>query len=200
MSFLSQLVGQTDIYLIDQIMKGRYSPPGAILDAGAGAGRNLYWFAQSGFLIFGADRDPEAVAALQRNYPEQPADNFQVARVEHLPFSDAFFHHIICCAVLHFAEDPDHFRQMFGELIRVLRPGGTLFIRVATDVGLEEKMIPLGDGRFRMPDGTDRFLATRPLLNELVEEHRLAWLEPFKAVLVDELRSMTALMFRKETG
>ena len=197
MPFLLQWAGQTDIYLLDQILKGRYVPPGPILDAGAGAGRNLHWFAKSGFQVFGADLDPAAVEALRRNYPERPAENFQVACVERLPFADAFFQYIICCAVLHFAESPDHFRRMFGELIRVLRPGGTLFIRVATDVGLEEKMIPLGNGRFRMPDETDRFLATRPLLEAQMQAHSLRWLEPFKTVLVDDLRSMTALALQK---
>ena len=150
------LLGNTDIYLLDQIMKGRYTPPEAILDAGAGGGRNLYWFARQGFRVFGADRDPAAVEMLRQHYPGLPTDRFQVALVEALPFSDASFDHVLCCAVLHFAENEIHFDQMFGELIRVLRPGGSLFVRVATDVGLAEKMILLGNGSLRMPEGTDR--------------------------------------------
>ncbi|NUQ25561.1 MAG: class I SAM-dependent methyltransferase [Saprospiraceae bacterium] len=194
MSALSSLLGQTDIYLLDQIMKGRYAPSELILDAGAGAGRNLHWFVQQGFRVFGADRYPAAVEALRRNYPGIPDDNFLVAPVENLPFPDGFFHHVICSAVLHFADNEAHFKQMFGELARVLRPGGSLFLRVATDVGLAHKMIPLGHGRFAMPDGTDRFLLTRPTLEALMRTHKLRYLEPFKTVLVDELRSMTALV------
>lgn len=200
MNPLARQLGNTDIYLLDQIMKGRYTPPEAILDAGAGAGRNLHWFAQNGFEVYGIDRDPAAVETLRQNYPGLPDDRFRVAPVEQMPFDDGFFHHIICCAVLHFAESPDHFRQLFGELIRVLRPGGSLFIRVATDVGLEDKMVPLGHGRVRMPDGTDRFLATRNVLDEVVETHRLHWQEPFKTILVNDLRSMTALVFRKDAA
>lgn len=189
--------GHTDIYLLDQIFKGRYAPPQAILDAGAGAGRNLYWFARQGFEVYGTDRDPVAVEALRQQYPKVPSEQFRVAPIENMPFPDAFFHHIICCAVLHFAENEAHFEQMFDELVRVLRPGGSLFLRVATDVGIAEKMIPLGYGRFTMPDGTDRFLLTKPMLDTLLHQHRLHFLEPFKTVLVDDLRSMTALVLGK---
>lgn len=194
---LLPLLGHTDIYLIDQIMKGRYTPGQTILDAGAGAGRNLHWFAEQEFEVYGTDRDTAAVELLNQNYPGVPAGRFRIAPVEALPFPDAFFHHIICCAVLHFAENEAHFRQMFGELARVLRPGGSLFLRVATDAGLAEKMIPLGNGRFTMPDGTDRYLLTRPVFESLMQQHGLGYLEPFKTVLVDELRSMTALVLGK---
>lgn len=194
---LTQLLGHTDIYLLDQIMKGRYTPLQRILDAGAGGGRNLHWFAQQGFQVYGTDRDPAVVGLLKQNYPGLPDDRFQVALVEALPFPDQFFHHIICCAVLHFAENPAHFGQMFGELVRVLQPGGSMFLRVATDVGLADKMHPLGEGRFSMPDGTDRFLLSRPALEALLQKHGLNYLEPFKTVLVDEHRSMTALVLGK---
>ncbi len=194
---LSHLLGHTDIYLLDQIMKGRYTPGERILDAGAGAGRNLHWFALQGFEVYGTDRDPAAVERLRQNYPGMPAHHFQVAPVEKLPFPEAFFHHIICCAVLHFAEDEAHFAAMLGELARVLRPGGSLFLRVATDTGLADKMIPLGNGRYAMPDGTDRYLLKRPAFEVLMQQHGLRYLEPFKTVLVDELRSMTALVVGK---
>ncbi|MCB9082668.1 MAG: class I SAM-dependent methyltransferase [Lewinellaceae bacterium] len=197
MPTIQTLLGNTDIYLIDQIMKGRYTPGESILDAGAGPGRNLHWFARQGFAVQGIDRDPQAVEQLRQNYLDVPAGHFQVASLDALPFPDEVFHHVICCAVLHFAENHDHHAQLFGELIRVLKPGGSLFVRVATDVGLADKMIPLGDGCFAMPDGTDRYLLTRPELDRLVAHHQLVWLEPFKTVLVDELRSMAVLVLGK---
>ncbi len=195
----SELLGQTDIYLIDQIIKGRYAPTDSILDAGAGAGRNLHWFVQQGCQVYGTDRDPAAVESLRRNYPGLAADRFILAPVEALPFPDQFFHHIICSAVLHFAENEAHFAQMFSELARVLRPGGSLFLRIATDMGLEHKMVPLGHGRFTMPDGADRFLMTRPALETLMQQHGLQYLEPFKTVLMNELRSMTALVLQRKS-
>lgn len=197
MDHLADLVGATDIYLLDQILKGRYGASGTILDAGAGAGRNLHWFVRQGFRVCGTDADPAAVEALRRNYPGVPAENFQVAPVEALPFPDAHFDQIVCCAVLHFARNPEHFDAMFAELIRVLKPGGSLFARVATDVGLADRMIPLGHGRFTMPDGSDRFLLTRAMLEAQLRKHRLGLLEPFKTVLVDDLRSMAVLVIGK---
>ena len=38
---IAHLLGGTDVYLIDQIIKGRYHPSDVLLDAGAGGGRNL---------------------------------------------------------------------------------------------------------------------------------------------------------------
>ncbi len=172
----------TDIYLLDQIMKGRYSPSDVILDAGAGGGRNLQWFVQQGFRVFGTDRDPAAVEVLKQRYPGLADDSFQIAPVESLPFPDAFFDHIISSAVLHFAENERHFEDMFGEMVRVLRLGGSIFIRMATDVGLADKIISLGRGRFHLPDGTDRFLMTRQALDTLLQKYRLRLLEPFKTV------------------
>ena len=197
MQQITTLLGNTDIYLLDQIMKGRYTPPASVLDAGAGGGRNLHWFVQQGFKVFGTDQNPEAIEALKQNYPGVPESRFWVAQVESMPFPEAHFHHIISCAVLHFAESHQHFEQMFGELIRVLKPGGSLFIRVATDVGLTQQIVPLGQGRFQLPDGTDRYLLTRPMLETQMQRHQLRWLEPFKTVLVDELRSMAVLVLGK---
>jgi tellurite methyltransferase len=194
---LTTLLGNMDVYLLDQIMKGRYALPDLILDAGAGGGRNLHWLVQEGFQVYGTDRNPESVEVLKQTYPYLPNDRFQVATVESLPFPDDFFNHIISSAVLHFAYNEPHFEQMFGEMIRVLRPSGSLFIRVATDVGLADKIIPLGHGRFQLPDGTDRFLLTREALDSLLRQYQLCLLEPFKTVLVEELRSMGVVVLGK---
>ena len=194
---LGPLLGHTDIYLLDQIMKGRYAPGERLLDAGAGGGRNLHWFVRAELQVYGTDRDPAAVAQLKVLYPQLAAERFQIAPVEALPFSDAFFDHLISSAVLHFAENHTHFARMFAEMVRVLKPGGSFFARTAMDVGLGDKPVPLGNGRFHLPDGSDRYLLTRPLLDELMQQHGLYWLEPFKTVLVDELRSMGVLVLGK---
>lgn len=196
-STLRDLAGNTDIYLLDQILKGRYSPADRILDAGAGSGRNLHWPAQNGCAVYGIDTDPAAVETLKRHYPDVPDDHFRLAAVERLPFADGFFDHIICCAVLHFARDPEHFEAMITELLRVLRPGGSIFARVATDIGLENKMKPLGRGVYHMPDGTDRFLLTRAVLDDLFQRYPLGWLEPLKVVNVNDIRAMTVLVWQK---
>ncbi len=197
MKELNTIIGNTDIYLLDQIMKGSYSPTDIILDAGAGGGRNLHWFVQAGFQVYGVDWDATSVSALRENYPQIPHKNFQVAAVESMPFPDGMFDHIICSAVLHFAESRDHLRQMFAEMVRVLKPGGSLFLRVTTDVGIEGKGIPLGNGRFYLPDGSERYLLTRLELDALMKQHKLHLLEPFKTVLVEALRSMAVVFLGK---
>ncbi len=197
MDSIKQFLGSTDIYLLDQIMKGRYRRPDIILDAGAGGGRNLHWFVQQGFQVYGTDRNSEAVEGLKQNYPGLPYDCFQEAPVENLPFPDNFFNHVISSAVLHFAESERHFELMFGEMVRVLRPGGSLFIRMTTDVGLVDNLIPRGHGRFLLPDGTERFLLTRQGLDDLLIEYKLRLLEPFKTVLVEDMRSMAVVVLGK---
>jgi len=194
---LTTLLGNMDVYLLDQIMKGRYAPSDVILDAGAGGGRNLHWFVQEGFQAYGTDRNPESVEVLKQTYPYLPNDRFQVATVESSPFPDAFFNHIISSAVLHFAENERHFQAMFSEMIRVLRPGGSIFIRMTTDVGLGNKMTALGQGRYYLPDDSERFLLTRKGLDSLLHQYRLDLLEPFKTVLVEDLRSMGVVVLGK---
>jgi ubiquinone/menaquinone biosynthesis C-methylase UbiE len=196
MSKLHQLIGNTDIYLLDQILKNRYAASDRILDAGAGGGRNLHWFVQNGNPVYAVDQNPDAVVVLRQNYPAVPKDHFQTAAVDQLPFEANFFKHIICCAVLHFAESQAHFDAMFGELLRVLEPGGSLFIRVATDISLADKMKPLGNGRYHLPDGTDRFLLTKSILEQVFKSYQLNWLEPFKTVNVDDLRCMATLVLQ----
>ena len=191
------LLSNTDIYLLDQIMKGRYQAPENVLDAGAGSGRNLPWFVHQGFQVYGIDQNPENVKALKKAYPYVPAEHFKEGLVESLPFPDDYFHHVISSAVLHFADSHTHFEQMFGEMIRVLKPGGSLFIRMTTDAGMGANMIAFGEGRFHLADGSDRYVLNRRQLDVLLLKHKLQLLEPFKSVLVESVRSMGIIVLGK---
>lgn len=191
------VLGATDIYLIDQIMKGRYTVGDTILDAGCGRGRNLHWFLRNGFVIYGVDANPAAIQELQQANSALPPGRFAVGNVENLSFSAAFFDAIICSAVLHFARSTDHFFAMLDSLFRVLKPGGSLFIRMASDIGIEERAEPLGGGVFYLPDGSSRFLLTRQLLADMEHRYRFLWLEDFKTVNVADLRSMSTLVLQK---
>lgn len=193
---LIEILGNADIYLIDQIMKGRYQKDNLVLDAGCGSGRNLQYFHESGIPIYAIDRNAEHIENLQQQYPKLSA-NFKVAALEDIPFSDDTFDHIICNAVLHFAQSETHFRQMFSELVRVLKKGGSLFIRMTSDIGIEGKPTLLQNGVYFLPDESERFLLTRDLLNELLTTHQLSLLENVKSTNVNDLRSMTTLVFMK---
>lgn len=187
-----------DIYLIDQIMKGRYQQGDVLLDAGCGSGRNLFWFVQQRFEVYGIDANREAIHHLRQSHPSVAANQFGVAAVEQMPFDDATFHHVISSAVLHFANNEKHFWAMLTEMVRVLQPGGSLFIRMATNVGIEQQVIPMGQGIYHLPDGSTRFLLTRALLHQLLKQLPLTLAEPFKVVNVADQRCMCTLVLEKK--
>jgi len=191
----------TDIYLIDQIIKGRYKSGGRLLDAGCGGGRNISWFVtQPGFEIYATDISQPAIDHLSQLYPGIKREHAICAPIQSLPFDNSFFDHVICSAVLHFAGSAQDFLQMFSELCRVLKTGGSLFIRMASDIGIENNIVDIGDGRFALPDGTDRFLLTRALIEQLLANFPVVLVEPVKTTNVQDIRCMTTLMIRKSTS
>lgn len=192
-----EAVGAMDIYLIDQVMKGRYGLGDTILDAGCGSGRNLHHFLQNNIRIYGVDADPGAIHTLRSRHPSLPPERFQQSSVEKLPFANDFFDHIISSAVLHFARSTPHFQEMLAEMVRVLRPGGSLFIRMTSDIGIEDTVRTVADGVYAIPDGSRRFLLTRSLLAETLEKHGLAFLEPLKTSNVNDVRCMSTLVLGK---
>ncbi len=192
-NLIEDLIGSTDIYLVDQIMKGRYKADDIVLDAGCGYGRNLRWFLRNNMGICGVDQEVDAIQDLQRRHPEV-AGRFRKSTVETMPFENGQFDHIICSAVLHFAKDSAHFSQMIAEMVRVLKPLGSLFIRTASDIGIEDKVRPAGNGVYDIPDGSRRFLLTRQVLADMMRINRLSFLEPFKTVNVNDIRCMSTLV------
>lgn len=125
------------------------------------------------------------------------AHKLLVAPVEKMPFPDDHFDHIISSAVLHFARSRQHFKNMFAEMIRVVKPGGSLFIRMTSAFGIEKNISETGDGIYNIPDGSYRFLLTKPLLHELFQQNALSYLEPLKTVNVDDMRCMSTLVLQK---
>lgn len=193
MNSIEAVVGSTDIYLIDQIMKGRYKTNDTILDAGCGYGRNLHWFLRNNIVIYGVDQDVNGIGDLQRRHPAV-AERFRLSPVEKIPFENDQFDHIISSAVLHFARDTAHFQDMIAEMVRVLKPSGSLFIRMTSDIGIEDKVQPVGDGVYDIPDGSRRFLLTRTLLADIMGKNRLSFLEPLKTVNVNDIRCMSTIV------
>ena len=178
-------------------MKGRYNTDDIMLDAGCGIGRNLHWFLQSGVTIYGIDNNEEAIYTLKQNNSLLPDKRFQISSVEEMPFPDNYFDNIISSAVLHFAKSTLQFKQMLSEMVRVLKPSGSLFIRMTSDIGIENKVELLENGVYVIPDGSIRFLLTKSLLAELMKQHSLSFLEPLKTVNVNDIRCMSTLLLQK---
>ncbi|CAN5583820.1 hypothetical protein BH10ACI2_BH10ACI2_13050 [soil metagenome] len=198
---IRETFGDIDIYLFDQIQKGRFLPGMSVLDAGCGGGRNSYWFLKNGFDVFAVDINPDAIDAIRdlaiRLAPSLPDENFQAASLESIPFADESFDWVICNAVMHFAEDRAQFDRWFAEMWRVLKQGGVFFARLASSIGIEELLVPTSEGRFLMPDGTERLVVDEQVLRETTAAVGGRFLEPIKTTNVENLRCMTTWVLAK---
>jgi len=196
-----ELFGDIDIYLFDQLLKGRLNPQMKVLDAGCGGGRNLHYFLNTGYSVYGIDQSSASIAQVRalaaRLAPELPADNFRVEAVEQMPFADSTFDAVISSAVLHFARDENHWQTMVMEMWRVLRPGGIFFARLASTVGIESQLQQIEGRRFHLPDGSDRFLVDERMLSATSAAMGGELIEPFKTVVVHGKRSMSNWCLRK---
>ena len=179
--------GQIDIYLFDQILRGRIAPGQRIVDAGCGGGRNLVYFFKNGFEIFGVDGDPRAIASVRsiasQLAPTLSEANFRVEPVE--------------SAVLHFARDDRQFSAMLREMWRVLKPGGLLFCRLASDIGMETRVQRIDGRRFVLPDGSERYLVDELMLLDLTRDLGGRLLDPLKTTIVQDQRCMTTWVVEK---
>ena len=201
MSDLERQFGQIDIYLFDQLLRGRIGPGMRVLDAACGGGRNLVYLLQSGFDVCATDGDVQAVDAVRRLAaqlaPKLPAENFRVEPVEQMSFPDAFADVVLSSAVLHFARDSAQFDAMIREMWRVLKPGGMLFCRLASSIGMEDRVRPLGGRRFALPDGSERYLVDEAMLMDLTARLGGRLMDPLKTTVVQDQRCMTTWVCRK---
>jgi SAM-dependent methyltransferase len=183
--------GNIDIYLFDQILRGRIAPGMRIVDAGCGYGRNVVYFLNEGYEVYGVDRDADAIASLPAN------GNFHVASIEAMPFPDAFADVVIAHSVLHFARDDAHFQAMLAGLWRLLKPGGMLFTRLASTIGMEHRMRHIEGRRYLLPDGSERYLVDEALLMALTKGLGGKLLDPIKTTIVQDARCMTTWVVGK---
>jgi tellurite methyltransferase len=194
---LQQRFGPIDIYLFDQILRGRIAPGMRIFDAGCGSGRNLVYFLREGYEVFGIDADAGAVQEVHQLGQTLPAENFRVERVEDNSFADHFADVVISSAVLHFARDDAQFQAMLRGCWRVLKPGGLFFSRLASTIGMEGRFFRIEGQRFRLLDGTERYLVDEDLLMALTTALGGKMLDPLKTTIVQNQRAMTTWVMRK---
>ncbi len=255
MPSLQESFGGIDIYLFDQLLKGRLVPGMRVLDAGCGSGRNLVYLLRSGYEVFGVDESADAIAHTRRLAaalaPHLPADNFRVEPVERMSFgreadrsqqsgqelsadfadyteqqsnpeseifsqpgtmkpadrqeslshaavgAGAGFDVVLSSAVLHFARDEQQWQAMVSEMWRALRPGGIFFARLASSIGIENQIRQIDGRRYRLPDGSDRFLVDEAMLHRVSAELGGDFVEPIKTTVVENTRAMTTWVLRK---
>jgi SAM-dependent methyltransferase len=201
---LREQLGDIDIYLLDQVLRGRIAPGMTLFDAGCGGGRNLVYFLRNGYRVFAVDEDPRAVHQVRllaaQLQPELPEANIRTASLTEIPFPDSAFDVVIASAVLHFARDEAQFHRMLDEMWRVLAVGGVFFARLASTIGIERLVHPIQGRRFHLPDGSERFLVDEAMLDEVAERLGGRWLDPLKTTVVQNQRSMSTWVLRKEAG
>ena len=220
---LQELFGSIDIYLFDQLLKGRFVPGMRILDAGCGSGRNLVYFLRNGYDVFGVDQSPELISQMRRLASalasHLPADNFRVEPVEQMSFrtppadagrttgnnpsvtathAEHGFDVVLSSAVLHFARDEKQWQAMVDEMWRVLKAGGIFFARLASTIGMEQQVTLIEGRRYHLPDGSDRFLVDEAMLKRVTASLGGEFIEPIKTTLVENLRAMTTWVVKKK--
>jgi tellurite methyltransferase len=193
----------TDIYLIDQVLKQQFDPSIKVLDAGSGYGRNIWYFIHRGHNVYANDISQDDILYIRKKAieinPSLSENNFRVEAIENSSFPDEYFGLVINNAVLHFSKDIAHFNAMIDAMWRMLETGGTFFCRLASSIGIESRIQPTGQERhFLLPDGSKRFLVDETLL--LRTTHRLGaqFLEPIKTVNVQNERCMTTWVLKKQ--
>ncbi len=198
---LQEQFGQIDIYLFDQLLKGRITPGMRILDAGCGTGRNLVYFLQQGYDVYAADSHAQSlqtVRALARTLaPTLPESNFRLETVEQTSFDDACADVVISNTVFHFATDDAHFEAMLLGSWRMLKPGGLFFCRLASLIGMENQFEQIHGRRYKSPDGAERYLVDAALLDALTQRLGGELVDPLKTTVVQNQRAMTTWVVRK---
>jgi SAM-dependent methyltransferase len=196
---IQQQFGQIDIYVFDQILRGNIAAGMRVFDAGCGYGRNLVHLLREGCEVFAVDANAEGVqhvrALAAELAPNLPAENFRVGQIEKLDLPDGFADVVICNSVLHFARDDAHFLAMVSELWRVLRPGGLLFCRLGSRIGMDFER--LRGNIFRINDGSEWFLVDEMMLMQLTEQMNAVMVDPLKTTIVQDYRCMTTWVLRK---
>lgn len=172
-----------------------------IFDAGCGFGRNLHYLLATGYDVFGVDADPKAIEATRRLAaslaPALPVDNFRTERLEQMSFPGHLADVVLSSAVLHFARDDDQFDAMLRGTWRILKPGGLLFCRLASSIGMENQVRRLAGRRFRLPDDSERYLVDEALLVGLTEKLGGRLVDPLKTTVVQKQRCMTTWVVLK---
>ena len=120
MATLFEQFGNIDIYLFDQILRGRIAPGMRILDVGCGGGRNLVYFLNEGYDVHAVDEE---------FVPLPAAAHFRQERIEAMSYPDGFADVVLSNAVLHFASDDAQFRDLSARRSRFARSGVAIFRR-----------------------------------------------------------------------
>ena len=194
-------LGNADLFLIDQILKRTFLSGHKILDAGCGEGRNLTYFLQNNFEVYGIDKNISAlrmlkITARMINKNFSPGNFIEGNLINH-PFGDNFFDYILCISVLHFADSVQEFNSMFESLLKTLKINGILMLGMNSVYGIENQLTSNENNVFQRRDGSIRFLLNDSVIQTILNNTKVDLNEPIKSVITRDLESSTYLMLRK---
>lgn len=192
---INNYFGDTDLFLLDLILKGKIPESATILDAGCGEGRNAIFFIREGYHYLGIDSDPSKVQLAQ-----YMANNISTskARFEAGDICDlqelGLFDVVICSRVLHFVDSEEGFHRMWKNLSDKLAPNGILY--VSMDSMIDNNLgVATENGKYEFPDGAVRFAITNKLYNEIKKGFEPV--EPLKTLVQNETRAQSFFALRK---
>jgi 2-polyprenyl-3-methyl-5-hydroxy-6-metoxy-1,4-benzoquinol methylase len=172
-----------------------------VLDAGCGEGRNMPFFINNGFSIYGIDINPDAIKmariyckSLNKKYEVEQIQEFSI---EKNPFQDNFFDAIICINVLHAAKNRNVFFHWFDQLIRMLNYGGFLLLGMQSQIGTGRNYKQSDRKAMNETDKEGSYLLTRDLLEEILRLDYLKTVENTKTIMIDDIISHTYLFLEK---
>jgi SAM-dependent methyltransferase len=135
--------------IVREILDGL--PRGVALDAACGTGRHSAYLASLGHTVIGVD---SSAAMLERARDKVPGGEFHEADLHDLPLPDDHVDLVVCALALMHVPDIE---PVLAELVRVLRPGGSLVISDWRTL-IRETGLPVVKAR---PDGSPGYMPTR---------------------------------------
>ena len=102
---------------------------------------------------------------------------------------------MICNSVLHFARDEEQFEGMLSDLWRVVRPGGMLFCRLGSRIGMDFEQVT--ENTYVIGDGSIWFLVDEEMLLTYTAQMDATLVDPLKTTVVQDYRCMTTWVLRK---
>ena len=80
----------------------------------------------------------------------------------------------------------------------IAKPGGLLFCRLGSSIGVESQIEHIEGRRCKSPDGSERYLVDEALLGSLTERLGAELADPLRTTVVHGQRSMTTWVLRKK--
>jgi len=200
-SELNHELGNMDMHLLDQVLKGKFTPGIRILDAGCGEGRNLIYFLKNGYDVYALDQDSTAIKMARMQATtlgvNVESNRFVIGNLAALPFEDDLFEATVSANVLHLAADEATFYRWFQELIRVTAPNGHLFIKMMALKGIAPPE-PKGNGLYKLPDDSVRLLFTDSILKEIEHMEEVTFTDSLRYEIIPVQGSWVFMIIRKK--